>query len=860
MHEFHSFNNREKLDNSLAETVAKLLIEAIEVKGRASLAVSGGSTPKGFFKCLSQKTLAWDKVTITLADERCLDPNHPDSNTRLVHENLLQNKAQKARFFSLTTSEATTDILFEAELVKKGKAAINNLLPLDVLILGMGEDGHTASLFPCSAQIKQAMKVDGVDQENVLMKITPKTAPYQRITFTLASLMMSKNIFLHICGESKKQVLDKALDQELNPDFTVMPISAFLKDQNIDTQVYWAQQQNNGNNMTTQTKHSMNKAVVAITERIIERSRDSRSTYLAKIEAEKASTVHRASLSCGNLAHGFAACGKDDKATIKGLNQSDIAIISAYNDMLSAHQPYENYPQILKKAISETGGVAQFAAGVPAMCDGVTQGQPGMDLSLMSRDVIAMSAAIGLSHNMFDGALMLGICDKIVPGLLIASMTFGHLPIVFVPAGPMSSGLSNDKKAKVRQQYAKGEVDQDALLEAESASYHSAGTCTFFGTANSNQLVVEVMGLHLPGASFVSPNSPLREALTKAAGRQVTRLTQQSGNYMPVGKMVDERSIVNAIVALLATGGSTNLTMHIIAFARAAGIIINYQDFNDLSQAVPLITRIYPNGHADINHFQQAGGMALLFKELIEAGLLHEDVETICGKGLTRYTQQPILENDELRWVDGVKVSGDSEVITTVAKPFKRDGGLKILKGNMGVSILKTSSLHEENLVVKAPAVVFDDQHALVEAFQNDELNKDFIAVIRFQGPKARGMPELHKLTPPLGVLQDKGFKVGLVTDGRMSGASGKVPAAIHLCPEALDGGLIAKIKTGDMLLLDGEKGQLTLLVDDEVLAQRNNEIFQVNGHHQSMGRELFGFMRKNLSTSETGACSLFES
>jgi phosphogluconate dehydratase len=438
-------------------------------------------------------------------------------------------------------------------------------------------------------------------------------------------------------------------------------------------------------------------------------------------------------------------------------------------------------------------------------------------------------------------------------------MTFGHLPTVFVPAGPMPSGIPNKEKARVRQQYAKGEVDEEALLEAESASYHAAGTCTFFGTANSNQLVVEVMGLHLPGASFVPPNTQLREELTKAAARQVTRLTQQSGNYMPIGKMVDERSIVNAIVALLATGGSTNLTMHIIAFAKAAGIIVNFQDFNDLSDAVPLVTRIYPNGHADINHFEQAGGMALLFKELIEAGLLHEDVETICGRGLTRYTQKPVLENGQLQWVDGVDTSGDDEVIATVAQPFKADGGLKVLKGNLGVSVLKTSSLRDGSFVIKAPAVVFEDQHELQTAFDAGELEKDFVAVVRFQGPKARGMPELHKLTPPLGVLQDKGFKVALVTDGRMSGASGKVPAAIHLCPEALDGGLIAKVQTGDMINLDGETGELTLLVSEEELTQRDNAQFQVNGHHQGMGREIFGFMRRNLSSAETGACSLFD-
>ncbi|KGJ90054.1 phosphogluconate dehydratase [Colwellia psychrerythraea] len=604
----------------------------------------------------------------------------------------------------------------------------------------------------------------------------------------------------------------------------------------------------------------MKQQIVDITDKIIKRSAKTRAEYLAKIDAAKSNTVHRASLSCGNLAHGFAACGKDDKSSLRGINHSDIAIVSAYNDMLSAHQPYQTYPDIIKAAVKDAGGVAQFAAGVPAMCDGVTQGQPGMDLSLMSRDVIAMSTAVGLSHNMFDGALMLGICDKIVPGLLIASMTFGHLPTVFVPAGPMPSGLPNKEKARVRQQHAKGEVDEAALLEAESASYHSAGTCTFFGTANSNQLVVEVMGLHLPGASFVAPNTQLREELTKAAARQATRLTQQSGNYMPIGKMVDERSVVNAIVALLATGGSTNLTMHIIAFAKAAGIIINFQDFNDLSEAVPLLTRIYPNGHADINQFQEAGGMALLFQELIEGGLVFEDVETICGRGLSRYTKKPILDNGELKWVDCVEKSLDDAVIATVAKPFSSHGGLRVMKGNLGVSVIKTSSLKESSLIIKAPAIVFEDQHELQTAFDAGELEKDFVAVVRFQGPKARGMPELHKLTPLLGVLQDKGYKVALVTDGRMSGASGKVPAAIHLCPEAVDGGLIAKVNTGDMINLNGETGELTLLVDEAELASRDIAQFKVIGHHQGMGRELFGFMRRNLSSAETGACSLFDS
>ncbi|NMP15288.1 phosphogluconate dehydratase [Thalassotalea sp. Y01] len=598
--------------------------------------------------------------------------------------------------------------------------------------------------------------------------------------------------------------------------------------------------------------------IQAVTDRIIERSKQSRAQYLEKLNNAKSDKVHRSVLSCGNLAHGFAACSKQDKNTLTGLNHSDIAIVSAYNDMLSAHQPYETYPAVIKKAVSETGGVAQFAGGVPAMCDGVTQGQPGMDLSLMSRDVIAMSSAVGLSHNMFDGTLMLGICDKIVPGLMIAAMTFGHLPTVFVPAGPMPSGLPNKEKARVRQQFAKGEVGKDKLLEAESASYHSPGTCTFYGTANSNQLVVEVMGLHLPGASFVPPNDNLREELTKAAARQVTRLTQQSGNYMPVGEMIDEKSIVNAIVALLATGGSTNLTMHIIAFAKAAGILVNWDDFADLSDAVPLLTRIYPNGFADINQFQEAGGMALLFRELIDGNLVHQDVQTICGPGLEKYTQVPVMQNGELVWIDGPTTSGDAEVIATTEQPFKTDGGLRLVQGNLGRAVLKTSALRPGTEIVKAPAVVFEDQHDLEKAFKAGDLDKDFVAVVRFQGPKGRGMPELHKLTPPLGVLQDKGFHVALLTDGRMSGASGKVPAAIHLVPEALDGGLIAKVETGDMILVDGVTGELTLLVDEQELAKRDNAKFTAHNEHSGVGREIFGFMRKNLSSAETGACSLF--
>ncbi|MCB5228148.1 phosphogluconate dehydratase [Alishewanella sp. 16-MA] len=602
----------------------------------------------------------------------------------------------------------------------------------------------------------------------------------------------------------------------------------------------------------------MNPVIQKVTDRIIARSSKSRAIYLERLEQARQQGPHRGVLSCGNLAHGFAACSASDKADLRSLTKANIGIISSYNDMLSAHQPYQTYPDIIKKAVNEIGSVAQFAGGVPAMCDGVTQGQPGMELSLLSRDIIAMSAAVGLSHNMFDGGLMLGICDKIVPGLLMAALSFGHLPFVFVPAGPMPSGIPNKEKARVRQLYAEGKVGKEELLEAEAASYHSAGTCTFYGTANSNQLVVEMMGLHLPGSSFVNPNTPLRDELTKAAARQVTRLTALGNDYLPIGKLVDAKAIVNGIVGLLATGGSTNHTMHLIAVARSAGFIVNWDDFAELSDATPLLTRIYPNGQADINHFQYAGGMAYLMRTLLDAGLLHEDVQTIAGPGLRRYTQVPVLQDGKLVWVDGPEQSSDDDVLTSVDKPFKAHGGLQVLSGNVGRSVMKTSSLRPGTEIVKAPAVVFHSQHELDAAFKAGELDKDCVVVVRFQGPKACGMPELHKLTPPLGVLQDKGFKVALVTDGRMSGASGKVPAAIHVTPEALDGGNIARINNGDMLLVDGESGKLEVLVDAKEFAARPVAVADMAPNLYGMGREMFGAMRQQLTGAEQGACSLF--
>lgn len=602
----------------------------------------------------------------------------------------------------------------------------------------------------------------------------------------------------------------------------------------------------------------MHPVVAQVTQNISERSVKNRESYLEHIAKARVKGPQRSVLHCGNLAHGFAACARQDKTALRGGTKANIAIVSAYNEMLSAHQPYVSFPNLIKEAISAAGGVAQFAGGVPAMCDGITQGQPGMELSLLSRDVIAMSVAIALSHNMFDGGLLLGICDKIVPGLLMAALSFGHLPFIFVPAGPMPSGISNQEKSRIRQLYAEGKVDKNALLEAEAASYHSAGTCTFYGTANSNQLIIELMGLQLPGSSFVNPDTLMRDELTKAAAVQLMSLTDLNSQYMPIGQMIDAKSIVNGLVGLLASGGSTNHTMHLVAIAAMAGYTINWDDFAQLSAVTPLITRIYPNGQADINHFQRAGGMAYFIRTLLDAGLVHQDVHTVVGYGLDRYTQQPVLESNQLRWIDGPVVSGNREVLTATSQPFKPQGGLQVLSGNLGRAIIKTSGLAEGKDVIEAQAIVCASQNEFEQMFQSGMLNKNCIVVVRFQGPKACGMPELHQLTPKLGVLMDRGYQVALVTDGRMSGASGKVPAAIHVTPEAVDGGLIAKIETGDMILIDGKRGILQVLLSDEELAQRKAAALTSDQNFYGMGRELFGSLRAQFTGAEQGACSLF--
>ncbi|MFZ1342516.1 phosphogluconate dehydratase [Thiothrix eikelboomii] len=605
--------------------------------------------------------------------------------------------------------------------------------------------------------------------------------------------------------------------------------------------------------MNTTTVHPV---IAEVTARIEQRSQQTRNVYLARMQ-QAAIRDNRHHLACGNLAHAVAASPTSDKFKIVASKTPNLGIVTAYNDMLSAHQPFETYPALIKQAARAMGATAQVAGGVPAMCDGVTQGQPGMELSLFSRDVIAMAAGIALSHNLFDAAAFLGVCDKIVPGLVIAAASFGYLPCVFLPAGPMVSGISNDQKAKVRQQYAAGQVGRAELLEAEMQSYHDAGTCTFYGTANSNQMLMEFMGLQLPGSSFVNPNTPLREALTVAGTEQVLRLTADSGHYTPACEVLSAKAFVNGIVGLNATGGSTNLVLHIIAMARAAGLIVRLEDFSDLSALTPLMARVYPNGSADVNHFHAAGGLQFVIRELLAAGLLHEDVHTVAGFGLHHYTQEAKLdENGKAIWVEGAAKSHDTEILRPYTEAFQTSGGLVTLRGNLGEAVIKVSAVKPERRVIEAPAKVFHDQEDVKAAFKAGELTGDFVCVVRFQGPKANGMPELHSLTPILGVLQDRGQRVALITDGRMSGASGKVPAAIHLSPEAMDGGAIAKIREGDLIRLDAEQGSLTVLAAD--FESRSAVVANLEGNEAGLGRELFQVFRQAVGSASKGASALF--
>jgi phosphogluconate dehydratase len=600
---------------------------------------------------------------------------------------------------------------------------------------------------------------------------------------------------------------------------------------------------------------TLHPVVAEVTERLRQRSRETRAAYLRRIDAVDRNGPQRGHLSCGNLAHGFAACGSDDKAALRDGRRANLAIVTAYNDMLSAHQPYERYPGLIRQIARDGGFTAQVAGGVPAMCDGVTQGQPGMQLSLFSRDLVAMATAIALSHDMFDGALYLGICDKIVPGLLIGALSFGHLPGAFVPSGPMPSGIPNEQKSKVRQAWADGKATREELLEVEAASYHAAGTCTFYGTANSNQMLMEIMGLHLPGASFEPPDTPLRDALTADIVHRVAAHSSLGDSYLPVGHVVDERAIINGVIGLHATGGSTNHLLHLVAIAHAAGIQLRWDDFDALSSAVPLLARVYPNGYADVNQFHQAGGMAFLIDQLLGAGLLHEDVNTIFGTGMDGYAQLPYLDQaGALCWKPVDKQSSNRGVLRGTGEPFRPDGGLRMLTGNLGRAVIKVSSVPEDRLLIEAPAIVFHDQNEVATAFKRGELDRDFVAVVRFQGPQANGMPELHKLTPTLALLQDRGHRIALLTDGRMSGASGRVPAAIHVTPEAVASGSIAKIRNGDMIRLDAINGRLDVLMEESELAARLPVTADLSAEHHGMGRELFGLFRQAATTADLGA------
>ncbi|MBD0409427.1 phosphogluconate dehydratase [Pseudoalteromonas distincta] len=602
-----------------------------------------------------------------------------------------------------------------------------------------------------------------------------------------------------------------------------------------------------------------------VTQRVIERSKNTRQDYLDRISHAKKQTRVRAGLGCGNIAHVMAACSSDDKARLKADEQPNLAIINSYNDMLSAHVPYKDYPDLIKDIATKYDATAQVAGGVPAMCDGVTQGRDGMELSLFSRDVIAMSTAISLSHDVFDGVFCLGVCDKIVPGLLIGALSFGHLPVFFLPAGPMQSGIPNKEKARIRQKFAQGLVSREDLLEAESASYHSAGTCTFYGTANSNQMLMEIMGLHLPGSSFINPYTELRDGLTGNAVETMLKQLIDDKESPCLADVISEKTIINGLVGLLSTGGSTNHAIHIVAIAKAAGIQVTWKDMSDLSEVVPLLTRIYPNGSADVNHFQAAGGMGFLMRELASAGYLHTDVKTMLGDGLAPYMTEPRLDKDDslimsdstgptkVKWVACPANSHDEEVLRPVSNPFSKQGGLQLLTGNLGKAVIKVSAVAEEHQTVTAPAKVFSSQSALQDAYTRGELNQDFIAVLKEQGPKAKGMPELHKLTPVMATLQDEGFKVAIVTDGRMSGASGKVPAAIHLAPEAVEGGIIAKIREGDLVTLDAPNGILKVHVSDEELAKREAELSLPSATFGT-GRELFTGFRNIVSSADLGA------
>ena len=802
---------------STVKSISERLNSSIKRSGTASLVLSGGSSPIKIFEELSSIDLPWSKVQVTLVDDRLVEADNKDSNQNLILNYFLKSKAKAAQFFPLTEDLITKSNFFKT--------------PFDVVLLGMGEDGHFASLFPDMIDDFDAFNSDAKFK---IFKTESQGNPFlPRITMNLSLILNSEMIVLLVKGKSKLKVLDEAINNNK------LPIHYLLKNRKENFLI----------EKIIQRRH---QKIIEVTKRIAKRSLSSRQKYLNNITSmEQNNDTDRNFVSCSNMAHAAAAAPSDEKNSILMNTKPNIGIVSSYNDMLSAHKPLEHFPKVIKAAATQFGATAQMAGMVPAMCDGVTQGRPGMELSLMSRDVIAMSTAVSLSHGVYDAALCLGVCDKIVPGLLIGTLSFGYLPVIFVPAGPMSTGITNEEKNLVRKAFAKGDATREELLKAEISAYHGEGTCTFFGTANSNQMLMEIMGLHIPGSAFVHPHSDLRNAYNIVATEQAISISRKGADIRPIGKIIDERSFVNAIVGLHATGGSTNHTLHLPAMAAAAGIKLLWEDFSDLSEVTPLLARVYPNGNADVNQFHAAGGMSFVIGELLDAGLLDGTARTVWGDNLFDYISEPTLKNSKLVWNKSKSKSFDSNILKSTKDPHQKNGGLKMLKGNIGRGVIKISAVNIDQQKIKAPAMVFDNQIDVKEAYDKGLLNRDVVIVVRFQGPKANGMPELHALTPILSNIQDLGFKVALLTDGRMSGASGKVPAAIHITPEAMDNGVIGKIKDGDEIEIDAISGHISL---NENYKDRALNFPNDRNDQSSFGRNLFSLLRQNATNAENGA------
>ena len=870
---------------AVAAELDAILRHDLDVNGRARLLLSGGSTPSPVHRALAQRKLDWANVEVGLVDERWLSPKDPDSNAYLVRDTLLFDGGPP-QLASTPFSPLVRPGQSRSDSVHAANTHARHAVRASAAVLGMGPDGHTASLFPGSRDLGRVLASQEPYQA---LDATgcPVAGDYtQRITLTPGRTRAGQHAAAaaarrgqaggaaprarrrrrrRVSGSRGDNPAGRTLARALggvipapdgparpggSPPRHALPAPPHSLSNHRDPRATRP-----ASRPIARKPMSLHPRIEAVTQRIIERSAPSRAAYLAGIDAAHASGPLRTRLSCGNLAHAFAASEPTDKARLSADKLPNLGVITAYNDMLSAHQPYEDYPKLIRDAARAAGGTAQVAGGVPAMCDGVTQGRPGMDLSLFSRDVIAQATAIGLTHDMFDASLYLGICDKIVPGLLIGALAFGHLPAIFVPGGPMTPGIPNKLKAEVRERYAAGEATREELLEAEAGSYHAPGTCTFYGTANSNQVLLEAMGVQLPGSSFINPDTPLRGALTRAAVRRALEITALGNDYRPLGRLIDERAIINAVIALMATGGSTNHTIHWVAVARAAGIVLTWDDIDALAQAVPLLARVYPNGEADVNRFAAAGGTQYVFRELLEAGLMH-DLTTIVPGGMHAFTREPRLVDGELDYADGSRDSGDLAVVRPVSEPFEAHGGLRLMRGNLGRSLMKISAIKPEYRFIEAPAVVVDAPQALNKLHAAGVLPHDFVAVVRYNGPRANGMPEMHSLTPLLGMLQNQGRRVALVTDGRLSGASGKIPAAIHVTPEAARGGPIGKVREGDMIRLDGENGTLEVLVPADEWAAREHAPNTTPPAHD-LGRNLFAINRQVVGHADQGALSI---